>query len=155
MELSEETGEIVLTQLQRRSKSLPIPRNEQDDLVQDVAIWIGCHREPGRPVTTAWLWSALEKFARGARRPKQREIALEDLPAGFEPTRPPRRASASLAELTRELGHAERRVVESLLEGHTWESALGSLGIRHGSQSRWRSRIRRRLEKTLYPCRSV
>lgn len=66
MELSEETGEIVLTHLQRRSKSLSIPRNEQDDLVQDVAIWIGCHREPGRPVTTAWLWSALEKFAPGS-----------------------------------------------------------------------------------------
>ncbi len=147
--LSEETGRIVLTQLTRRSRALRIPPEDREDLVQDVAIWIASHREAGRPITNAWLWSALAKFARSVRRPKKREVALEELRAKAEPTRPPRRASATVAELTRNLGPTERRVVERLLEGETWESALAEHGVRHGSQTRWRSRIRRGIEAAL------
>ncbi len=152
--LSEETGRLVLAQLRRRSRALRIPPEDREDLVQDVAIWIASHREAGRPITNAWLWSALAKFARSVRRPKKREVALEELRAKGEPTRPPRRASASVAELTRNLGPTEKKVVERLLEGHTWESALAEHGIRHGSQTRWRSRIRRGIEKALRGGRS-
>ncbi len=147
--LSEETGRIVLSQLRRRSMALRIPPEDREDLVQDVAIWIASHREAGRPITNAWLWSALTKFARSIRRPKKREVALEELRAKTEPTRLPRRASATVAELTRNLGPTEKMVVERLLEGHTWESALQEHGIRHGSQTRWRSRIRRGIEAAL------
>jgi len=149
MHLSSETGEMVLSQLQRRSRTLRIPPEDRDDLVQDVAIWIAHHREDDRPITPAWLWSTLVKFARRVRRPRRREAALSDLPAHAEPTRAPRRVSASVAELTRGLGQTERKVVELLLEGNTWESALRTLGICRGSHSQWRSRIRERIRNAL------
>ena len=154
MHLSSETGEMVLSQLQRRSRALRIPPEDRDDLVQNVVIWIGRHREASRPVTPAWLWSTLVKFARRIRRPRRREAPLSDLPAHSEPTRAPRRVSASVAELTRGLGRTERKVVELLLEGHTWESALRTLGICRGSHSQWRSRIRERIRAALEKTRN-
>jgi len=141
--MSEETGRIVLTLLRRQSRELRIPPEDREDVVQDVAIWIARHREDGRPITGAWLRSTLTQFARSVSRAHRRETPLDDLRARAEPTRAPRRPSASTEELTRNLGERERRVVELLLEGHTWEAALQRMGICHGSQSRWRSRIRR------------
>ncbi|MGA7991993.1 MAG: hypothetical protein WCC53_11210 [Thermoanaerobaculia bacterium] len=149
MRLSSETGKIVLAQLRRQSRALRVAPEDRDDIVQDVAIWIARHREADRPITTAWLRSLLLKFARSVGRPRRRETALSDVLSGAEPTRAPRRVSASPAELTQGLGQRERRVVELLLEGHTWEAALRSLGIRRGSHSRWRARIRERIRKTL------
>jgi DNA-directed RNA polymerase specialized sigma24 family protein len=142
-EMSEETGKTVLALLRRQSRALHIPPGDREDVVQEVAIWIAHHREIGRPITEAWLWSTLAQFARRASRAHRREAPLDDLRAHGEPTRAPRRPSASTEELTRNLGERERRVVELLLEGHTWESALQLMGICHGSQSRWRLRIRR------------
>ena len=145
--MSEETGRTVLTLLRRQSRALPIPPEDREDLVQEVAIWIAHHRVAGRPITEAWLRSTLAQFARSIGRAHRRESPLDDLPANAEPTRAPRRPSASSEELTRDLGERERRVVELILEGHTWESALQQTGICHGSQSRWRSRIRRGIAK--------
>lgn len=147
--LSEDTGKIVLDLLRRRSRTLDIPPEDREDLVQEVAIWIAHHRVAGRPITEAWLWSTLAQFARSVNRAHQREKPLDDLRADAEPTRAPRRPSASTDELTRNLGEKERRVVELLLEGHTWESALQQMGICHGSQSRWRSRIRQGIARVL------
>ncbi len=147
--MSEETGRTVLTLLRRQSRALPIPPEDREDLVQEVAIWIAHHREAGRPITEAWLRSTLTQFARSVGRAQRRESPLDDLPANAEPTRPPRRPSASAEELTRNLGEKEKRVVELLLEGHTWESALQRMGVCHGSQSRWRSRIRLGIAKML------
>jgi len=143
MALSEETGRLVLAQLRRQCRALRIPREDREDLVQDVAIWIGLHRTADRPVSPSWLWSTLRRFARAVGRPRRREVPLEELPDHREPTRPPRRVSASIDELRRRLGESERRVVDLLLEGHTWPSALDRLGVSAGSRSRWRSRIRR------------
>lgn len=147
--MSEETGKHVLTLLRRQSQALQIPPEDREDLVQEVAIWIAHHREAGRPITEAWLRSVLAQFARSISRTHRRETPLDDLRANTELTRTPRRPSASTEELTRDLGERERKVVELILEGHTWESALQRLGIRHGSQSRWRSRIRRGIVKML------
>jgi DNA-directed RNA polymerase specialized sigma24 family protein len=141
--MTEETGKTVLTLLRRQSRALRIPPEDREDVVQDVAIWIAHHREAGRPITESWLRSTLVQFARSVSRAQRRETPLDDLRAHAEPTRPPRRPSASTEELTRNLGEREKKVVDLLLEGHTWESALHRIGIRHGSQSRWRSRIRR------------
>jgi hypothetical protein len=80
-------------------------------------------------------------------------MPLDVFRGSAEPTRAPRRSSASIEELTRDLGQREKRVVKLLLEGHKWESALQQIGICHGSQSRWRSRIRRGIEKVLDRCR--
>jgi DNA-directed RNA polymerase specialized sigma24 family protein len=150
---SEETAGRVLAQLQRRSRALHISPQDREDLVQDVAIWIALHREAGRPITEAWLWSTLGQFARSVRRAHRHEMPLDVLRASAEPTRAPRRPSASIEQLTRDLGQREKRVVELLLEGHKWESALQRIGICHGSQSRWRTRIRRGIEKMLGRCR--
>ena len=147
--LSEETGRIVLATLRLRCRALPIPPEDREDIVQDVAIWIARHRIASRPVTKAWLWSTLSRFASNFRPVQKREMALDDLPEGTEPTRAPRRPSASIEELTRGLGKKERRVVALRLEGHTWESALRQVGICHGTHSRWRSRIRRTIGKAL------
>ncbi len=141
--LSEETGRIVLTTLRQGCRALPVSPQDRDDLVQDVVLWIARHRIASRPITKGWLWSTLSRFAWTAHHAPRWQTALDELPEGREPTRAPRRPSASLEELTRSLGEKERRVVELLLEGHTWESALRQLGICHGSGSRWRSRIRR------------
>ena len=149
LEMSEETARTVLAHLKRRSRTLRIAPEDREDLVQDVTIWIASHREAGRPITRAWLSSTLDQFARSVRRAYRRELPLDDLQVDAEPTRAPRRPSASIEELTRELGQREKRVVELLLEGHRWESALHRLGICHGSRSRWRSRIRRSLEKVI------
>lgn len=147
--MSEETARTVLAHLKRRSRTLRIAPEDREDLVQDVAIWIARHREAGRPITRAWLWSTLDQFARSVRRARRRELPLDDLRAAAEPTRARRQPSASIEELTRTLGQTERRVVELLLEGHPWESALQRLGICHGSRSRWRSRIRRGIEAVI------
>lgn len=147
--MSEETARTVLRLLRRRSRALHILPEDREDLVQDVAIWIAHHRQVGRPITKAWLWSTLAQFARSVNRSHRREMPLDDLRPDSEPTRASRRPSASIEELTRGLGQNERRVVELLLEGHTWESALQRMGICHGSQSRWRSRIRRGIATVL------
>ena len=147
--MSEETARNVLTLLRRRSRELHIPPEDREDLVQDVAIWIAHHRQAGRPITEAWLRSTLAQFARSVSRAHRRERPLDDLRPASEPTRASRRPSASIEELTRDLGPNEKRVVGLLLEGHTWESALQRMGICHGSQSRWRSRIRRGIAKVL------
>ncbi len=145
MTLSDETGRVVLDHLRRQCRALRIPREDSEDLVQDVAIWIGLHREADRQITPGWLWSTLLQFARTVRRLRRREVPL-DLYTLREPTRPPRRLSPSIEELTRRLGETERRVIELLLEGHTWQSALDRVGVRAGSRSRWRARIRRAIQ---------
>jgi len=143
LSMSDETARLVLSQLRRQTRELHIPPEDREDLVQEVAIWIARHREAGRPITEVWLRSTLGQFARSVNRAHRREKPLDDLRADAEPTRAPRQPSASIEELTRNLGKKERRVVELLVEGHSWESALRRMGICHGSQSRWRSRIRR------------
>ncbi len=147
--ISDETARNVLIRLLRRARELHIPPAEREDLVQEVAIWIARHREAGRPITEAWLRSTLGQFARSLHRARRREKPLDDLQADAEPTRAPRRPSATIEELTRDLGEKERRIVELRLEGHSWESALQRMGICHGSGSRWRSRIRRGIARVL------
>jgi len=127
MELSEETGEIVLTHLQRRSKSFQshgTSRTTWSRMSRSGSAATGSRAAGHNRVALVGARKVRRELAgrisaRSRWRTSRRALNRRD-PApgvGFA-----RRADPGA-------GHAERRVVESLLEGHTWESASGASGF--------------------------
>ncbi len=146
--LSEETGRFVLDELRRQARSAPMERGDSEDLVMAAAVWILQHRISTRPVTRTWVLVVFRAFLRGFYRDRIRRCgrSFADLAENAEPSRPPRNESASLDELTRGLDRVSQAVVGRMIEGFTWKEALEEQGVRPGSHSRWRERIRREVQ---------